>query len=171
MATALDDQRKLADLYDEDFHAWAGHQAEALRRLQATHPSLPLDFEHLIEEVEDLAKSDLRAARSQLVRMLSHLLKLEYSCVDRPRRQWLISVDDARRELRDIMTATLRNSIEPHLAELYDDARLATRRGLLDHDEVDAAAVLPAVLPYTFDQLLTRRWYPTNRHGLLDDPL
>ena len=171
MATALDDQKKLADLYDEDCHAWAGHQAEALRRLQATHPSLPLDFEHLIEEVEDLAESDLREARSQLVRMLSHLLKLEYSAVDRPRRQWLIGVDDARRELRDTMTATLRNAIEPHLAELYDDARLAARRGLLDHDEVDAAAVLPAVLPYPFDQLLTRRWYPTNRHGLVDEML
>jgi hypothetical protein len=41
----------------------------------------------------------------------------------------------------------------------------------MDHDETGAAAALPEDCPYPLDQLLTRRWYPANRHGLVDDPL
>lgn len=171
MATRLEDKIDPAALYDQDFYAWAKHQAETLRHFQTTRPNLPLDFEHLIDEVEELGDSRLRAARSQVVRLLQHLLKLEHSPADRPRRLWLNSVDDARRELGDAMTATIRNVIEPQLSDLYDDARIAAGRDLLDHDEPDAAAALPPTCPYTLDQLLTRRWYPTNRHGHIDEPL
>jgi hypothetical protein len=171
MATKLQDKVGPASLHDQDFYDWAKNQAAALRKLQAQRPSLPLDFEHLIEEVEDLGENRLRAARSQLVRLVQHLLKLEYSPADRPRRQWLNSVDDARRALRDAMTGTIQNAIEPGLAELYEDARLAAGRDLMDHDETGAAAALPEDCPYPLDQLLTRRWYPANRHGLVDDPV
>jgi len=170
MATALDDQKKLAELYDEDFHAWAGHQADVLRRLQATHPRLPLDFEHLIEEVADSAKRDVRAAKSQLRRLIVHLLKLEHSPADHPRRQWLNSVDDARQELDDILSPSIVAIVSPLLPQLYIWARRAARRDLLDADGVEAAEALPFACPYTLDQLSAKAWYPTNRHGLIDDP-
>jgi hypothetical protein len=170
MATKLEEKIDPALLYEADFYAWAVDQAGALRQLQAMRPSLPLDFEHLIEEVEDLGDSRLRAARSQLVRLLQHLLKLEHSPADRPRRQRLNSVDDARRELRDAMTATIRKAVEPQMAELYDDARIAAGRELRDHAEAAAAAALPQTCPYTLDQLLAKRWYPASRHGHVDEP-
>jgi hypothetical protein len=58
MATKLQDKVGPASLHDQDFYDWAKNQAAALRKLQAQRPNLPLDFEHLIEEVEDLAKTD-----------------------------------------------------------------------------------------------------------------
>ena len=171
MATKLEDKIGPAALYDADFYAWAQQQAATLRRLQASHPSLPLDFEHLIEEVEDLAKSDLRAARSQIRRLVEHLLKLEYSPADRPRQQWLKSVDNARNEVADVLTTSLVNAVEPDLDELYNDGRDAAKRELAGFDEAEAAKALPDRCPYTLEQLLTKRWYPTNRHGHVDEPL
>jgi hypothetical protein len=44
-----------ADLYEADAVAWAEMQAEALRRAAAAGSNLPLDFEHLAQEVEELA--------------------------------------------------------------------------------------------------------------------
>jgi hypothetical protein len=171
MATKLEDKIDPAELYETDLYAWSKHQAETLRRFQTTRPNLPLDFAHLIEEVEDLGDNRLRAARSLLVRLVQHLLKLEHSPANRPRRLWLNSVDDARRELLDAMMATIRNVVESQLPELYDDARVAAGRELIDHDDAAAATALPKSCPYTLDQLLTKHWYPTNRHGLIDEPL
>jgi len=171
MATKLEDKVDPAALYDVDFYAWAEHQAATLRRLQATRQNLPLDFEHLIEEVENLARSELRAARSQLRRLLRHLLKLEHSPAESPRRQWLNSIDDARAELDDTLSATIRSKLEGDLAACYAKARKTACRDLLDNGEPDAAAAIPASSRYTLDQLLDKSWYPTNRHGLIDPEL
>ena len=43
------------DRYETDPVAWAEHQAAALRRAAAAGSNLPIDFEHLAEEVEELA--------------------------------------------------------------------------------------------------------------------
>lgn len=168
MARTLEETIDPATLYERDFYAWARHQAEALRRLQVARPNLPLDFEHLIEEVEDLAKSDLRAARSQLRRLAEHLLKLEYSPAAEPRHQWRRSVRDARNELGDMLTQTLTRALAPSLSELYADARANALDDLREHGET---AALPPECPYTFDQLIDKAWYPTNRHGLVDEVL
>jgi len=172
MATELREQVDPAELYyDADFYAWAQQQAETLRRLQVSHPTLPLDFAHLIEEVEDLARSDWRAARSQLHRLLEHLLKLEYSPARQPRHQWRRRVRDARNELGDILTPTLKRALEASLPELYADARANAAADLGQHGELEAAAWLPPIRAYSLDQILDKHWYPTNRHGLVDEPL
>ena len=171
MATKLEDKIDPAALYDADFYAWAQQQAETLRRLEATHPTLPLDFAHLIEEVEDLARSDLRLVKSQLRRIIRHLLKLQHSPAPAPRRQWLNTIDQARAEVGDTLTATLRSKLGPEVEALYAIARKTAARDLLDHDEPKAAAFLPETCPYTLDQLLDETWRPTNRHGLVDPEL
>jgi len=47
--------RPTEHLYEQDFFAWTQLQARELRRFGRTRPNLPLDFEHLAEEVADLA--------------------------------------------------------------------------------------------------------------------
>ena len=171
MATKLEDKIDPALLYETDFYAWAVNQAATLRQLQATRPGLPLDFEHLIEEVEDLARRDVRAAKSQLRRLMLHVLKLEHSPAERPRRQWLNSVDDARQELDDILSPSVVAIVLPLLAELYAEARTIARRDLLDVYGDEAANALPQTCPYTLDQLMEKTWYPANRHGLVDETI
>src|SRR6266849_340112 len=61
-------------LYRRDYYEWALEQARALqeRRFEA------LDFDHLSQEVEDLAKSERRELRSRLKQVLVHLLKCQF---------------------------------------------------------------------------------------------
>lgn len=149
-----------AKLYDEDFYAWTQVQARALADFAATRPNTPIDFPHLIEEVEDLGRSARNAVRNQLRCLLEHLLKLAYSKATEPRRGWLATVDQSRLELRDQLTPTLLHEIEAELPRLYRDARLLTIRRLTEFGEDEAAARLPDAWPFPLDQFLDPDWYP-----------
>jgi Domain of unknown function DUF29 len=160
-----------ADLHDRDFYAWTREQAAALRELAAQRWNGPLDLERLAEEIEDVGSERRDGVESQLVRLIEHLLKLEHSPSDRPRRQWLITVRSARMEADKRLTRAIRNEIEPRLPALYDDVRYMAAQALADYGEDEAASALPAACPYTLDQLLDRGWLPANRHGLTDKPV
>jgi hypothetical protein len=64
--------------YDEDVYAWAFEQAALLRDLAKSRRDLPnaLDVEHICEEIEGVALSDLREAQSSMRLVLTHLLKI-----------------------------------------------------------------------------------------------
>jgi hypothetical protein len=94
-------------LYDKDFYAWTRAQAAALRRLADQRWNGPLDLPHLADEIEDLGSEQQWAVERQLERIIEHLLELEYSPSPDPRRQWMISVIDARGEIERRMSATI----------------------------------------------------------------
>jgi len=147
--------RDPALLYEEDFYAWTREQAAALRRLAAEHWNGPLDLEHLAEEVEDLGKEQRNAVRSQLRRIIEHRLKLAYSPAAAPRPGWLDSIDDARAEIEDRMTATIRREVEAALPRLYAQVLPKVARTLESFGEREAAARLPERCPWTLDELLS----------------
>lgn len=151
---------RLQRLYEEDFFAWTKDQVMALRRLSELRPNDELDLEHLIEEVEDLGASRRKAVRSQIRRILEHLLKLKYSTATDPRVGWRESIIDARAELRDDLTPTLRRDAQAALDELYDQARRDAAQRLRLDGEDEAAASLPSACPYTLDQILDEDWPP-----------
>ena len=66
-------------LYQTDYYAWTRQQAAELRALAARRVDSKLDLENLAEEVESLGRSDLNTVRSQVRRIIEHLLKLEHS--------------------------------------------------------------------------------------------
>ncbi|MFL5166125.1 MAG: DUF29 family protein, partial [Microvirga sp.] len=65
-------------LYDEDAHAWAQQQADALRRLARTGRDLPneLDLENVAEEIEDVGIAQRSSAESFIRQIFVHLIKL-----------------------------------------------------------------------------------------------
>lgn len=156
------------ELYRTDFYAWTKDQAAALRRLAELRPNAEIDFANLIEEVESLGASDYRTVASQLRRLCAHALKLEFSPSADPRLGWLRTIDDAREQIADTISAAIRNDIEREWPTLYARARKMAARELRRYGEPEAAAALPETCPYTLDQLLDEDWYPTNRHGLVD---
>jgi Domain of unknown function DUF29 len=156
-------------LYEEDFYVWTQRQAAALRRLADTRPNVDLDFPHLIEEVEDLGTSQRDTVRSQLRRIIEHCLKLELSRAIDPRGGWYGSIIDARTEIDDKLSPSLRRDLDEQLPRLWSQARSKADNGLRRFGEPDAADLLPADCPYALDDLLTDGWYPANRRGLPDD--
>ena len=144
--------------YDDDFYAWTQHQAAVLRSLQVSDNRF--DREHVAEEIEDLGKSERDAVRSQIRRIIEHLLKLAYSPAEPPRPDWMDTIDDARLILPDKMTPTLRHDAAANLNQLYDQARRQAARSLRRHGEPGAADALPQACPYSLDDICREDWYP-----------
>jgi hypothetical protein len=69
--------------YDDDFYAWTQYQAEVLRTMRRADNRL--DRERVAEQIEDLGKSERNAVRSQVRRIIEHLLKLSCSPSEEPR--------------------------------------------------------------------------------------
>jgi len=86
-------------LYETDFYAWTQAQARELRRFARTRPNLPLDLEHLAEEVQDLGKSERDAVFSLAQRILEHLLLIEHSPAADQRLHWMDEVDEFRAQI------------------------------------------------------------------------
>ena len=61
----------MSEKYLADFNSWIDQTAQLLRESRWHE----IDVLHLIEEVEDLGKSERRGIASQLTRLLLHLLK------------------------------------------------------------------------------------------------
>ena len=144
--------------YDDDFYAWTQHQAEVLRSLPVTDDRF--DREHVAEEIEDFGKSERDTVRSQVDRIIEHLLKLAYSPAEPPRFYWIETVVDARQTLSDKISPTLRRDAEAVLDKLYSDARKRAAAGLYRYGEPAAADALPQACPYSLEEVARDDWYP-----------
>lgn len=137
-------------LYDTDFVEWAAATAELLRERRFDD----VDWEHLIEEIVSLGQSDEHAVRSQLRRMLMHLVKMRIQ-PERTGTSWRKSIAGARAEIEDLMerSPSLRRHLEGSLEKVYgraikqalDETNLKSKAKELD---------IPAKCPYTLDELL-----------------
>src|SRR5690349_3718452 len=144
--------------YEEDFYAWTQYQAEVLRSMPVSDNRF--DREHVAEEIEDLGKSERDAVRSQIRRIIEHLLKLAHSPAAPPRFEWMQSISNARSELEDKLSATLRRDIEAALGKLYTDARRNAALALRAFGEEAAARALPATCPFSVAEISQQDWYP-----------
>ncbi len=159
MSTSLD------DLYRNDYYAWSRQQAAELRRLLVERVNTPLDLDNLAEEVESLGRADLRRVKRQLRRIMEHLLKLQYAPVSDPRDGWRETILEARQDIDDYLTPSMRPEIEADLERDYAKARAKTVLALQQHGEGEAAAELPIASPYALADLLDPDWWPPVASG------
>src|SRR5215212_8857827 len=138
--------------YEDDFFAWTQYQAEVLRTLPTSDNCC--DREHLAEEIEDLGKSERDAVRSQVQRILIHFLKLAYSPARDPRFDWIDTIIDARGELADKLSPTLRRDVEAELTRIYRIAQKRAAVQLQRHGERAAAESLPIECPYRLEEIV-----------------
>jgi len=104
--------------------------------------------------------------RSQIRRIIEHLLKLAYSPAQQPRFDWMASIAEARAALGDKISATLRQDAEAMLAKLYRDGRRQAELSLRAYGEDQAANALPQSCPYSPDDIFREDWYPDWLGGL-----
>ena len=87
-----------ATLYETDFYAWTQTQAAALHQANFDQ----LDITNLIEEIEDMGKSQQRQLESRLIVLLVHLLKWQFQPNQRSPR-WEATIRIQRLELADLL--------------------------------------------------------------------
>ena len=145
-------------LYEQDFYAWTQQQAELLRRLPPFGNDL--DLEHIAEEIEDLGRSDLRAARSLCQHIIERLLKLEYSGLEDPADHWRDEIVEWRLQLEKILTRSIVAKLD--LPGCYRTALRLVRR--LERDVPGLMSRVPAECPYAFEQIVCpsgEDWFPS----------
>jgi hypothetical protein len=149
-------------LHDEDLLAWSQEQAEALRTAATAGSNLDLDWKNLAEEIEDLGAAQKSGLHSQVRRIIEHLLKLEYSPAQDPRRGWMQSIDDARIEIEYLfqMSPSLRKEVDTTIATETKRAIRLVVRDLEGYGEIDrAAATHLRARAFTEEQILGD-WFP-----------
>ena len=118
-----------------------------------------LDLEQLAEEVEELGSEQRFALRSIVARIIEYLLKIEYSPVQ-ARHGWRRSVRNARDEVEQRMTPTVRRDVEKQLSKLFEKARRNVADSLEAYREHDALDALPTLNPYSLDEILDPDFWP-----------
>ena len=90
--------------------------------------------------------------------MIEHLLLLEHSPAQEPRRGWINEIVTLRRDIERRLTPVLRRDLSRHLQRRYEEARSDLVRKLTLYGEGDIAGRLPATCPYKLDQVLGDFW-------------
>ena len=136
-------------LYEHDALTWSEHQAGLLRRMAAGERlNEAVDWTNIIEEIETVGRSELRAVESLLTQAMLHDLKAEAWPLSRDEPHWRAEARLFRRQAADTFTESMRQRI--NLPRLYQNA-LA---GLPDTMDGLAPLPVPPELPMTLDEML-----------------
>lgn len=136
--------------YERDVLIWAEQQADLLRRLAAGERlNAAVDWPRVIEEVQDVGLSELRACQSLLQQAIMHLLELHAWPASQAAAHWSeeagVFLDDAGRRFTPSMRARIA------LDDLYAKA---LRRVLATAADTGIAGALPETCPFALDDLL-----------------
>jgi Domain of unknown function DUF29 len=140
------------DLYDRDILAWSAQQAELLRRAALGERVNGVDWDHVIEEIEDVGISELNAVRSYLRQMLVHLLKLQGWPNSPSAAQWRVEIAAFQADAAQRFAPSMRQKID--LDKLYQ--RAVEQLEGVDYDGLQPLG-WPAQCPCTLEQLLGER--------------
>ena len=138
-------------LYERDALAWSDQQAALLRRIAAGERlNEAVDWANVIEEVQDVGLSGLRAVRSLLRQAMTHLLKLHAWLDSSSAAHWRAEVGAFLVDAEDAFTPSMRQRIS--MDELYARALYLVRS---TSDDSGPSRPLPTVCPYALDELVT----------------
>ncbi|MHB8211389.1 MAG: DUF29 domain-containing protein [Acidithiobacillus sp.] len=152
MATALQLEQPITNLYGTDFLAWTESQAEALRARQVD----ALDWANLLEEVESMGVNQRHELRSRLNVLLVHLIKWQWQ-PERRGTSWLTTIGNQRFEISGLLKdlPSLRRFIPEMLVDAWARAR----------DEAEEktgikADTFPEGSPWDVDGKILSGWLP-----------
>jgi len=129
-----------ANLYETDFYGWINQQVDALKagNLEA------LDVGNLIEEVEDMGRSEKRELDSWLEVLLMHLLKWQYQ----PHFSTRISYHLADNP-----------SLKSRIPETYERIYALAVMDAVKETGLDKTA-FPGQCPWTFEEVMDADFWP-----------
>jgi hypothetical protein len=137
------------DLCDLNVLAWSQQQAELLRRMARGERVNDLDWEHVVEEIEDVGLSELHAVESYLDLILADLLKAHAWPDSQALSHWLVEVRTFQRNARRRFAPSMRQRIDGE--SIYRSA--AEDTAVLNGGT--APVRWPDACPFSLDELLS----------------
>jgi len=143
------------NLYDTDYNLWV---LETVKKLE-NRDFNSVDWESLIEEVLDLSKRDKRKLESLLIKLIEHLLILEYWQSEKERnkghweREILNFQQQIIRELED--SPSLKNHLKNKFLDCYQKGcKLASKHSQLPLNTFPEKPIA------SLEQILDENWLP-----------
>ncbi|MGK7898765.1 MAG: DUF29 domain-containing protein [Xenococcus sp. (in: cyanobacteria)] len=120
--------KQLKQLHNEDLNLWLEEIAIAIKNRDFNN----MDWDGLLEEIEDMTASQKRALRSYTKRLLEHILKLKYWTKEKKYNQkgWRKEVVNFRNEVKEILedSPSLRNYLQENYAAWHRKSVNAMRQ-------------------------------------------
>ena len=149
MTLAVESHRAL---YETDYLQWLEVAAERLR----DRDYAAVDWENLIEEIEDMRRREQRSLKRNLIVLLLHLLKWQYQ-PDCRSGSWESSIIEHRFRIQEALQDS--PSLKPYLEEIFDSCypyaakRARAETGL-------PKEVFPEICPYEMEEVLAEDFLP-----------
>ncbi|MBW4577047.1 MAG: DUF29 domain-containing protein [Aphanothece sp. CMT-3BRIN-NPC111] len=142
-------------LYDQDYYLWLKTTINQLRAGQFSS----VDLDNLIEELESMSRREKRAVKSLLIRLLEHLLKLQFWNIERERNEghWKGEIRTFRREIKDELKDS--PSLKPYILEIFDECYEKARAEASDRSQLPIDT-FPVMLIGSLEQILDENWFP-----------
>jgi hypothetical protein len=108
---------QLKQLYHQDLNLWRQAIVTAIQNRKIEN----MDWDNLIEEINDMGASEKRALRSYTKRLIEHILKLQYwqGELEYNQRGWKKEVVNFREEIKSILKES--PSLNSYLQQNYLD--------------------------------------------------
>lgn len=152
MTARLSSTTDTNNLYDRDYYLWLSHTAKLISEGKFDE----VDTANLIEEIEDMGRSEKRAVESNLTVLLAHLLKYKYQPQKRS-NSWRATIIEHRRRIKKAFrdSPSLKQYFSDIFEEAYQDAiRAAAAETGLPLD------TFPTLSPFTPEQALNPDYLP-----------
>jgi hypothetical protein len=140
------------DLHATDYVQWIESTVAKLQRQDYAN----VDWQKLIEEIEDMGRSERKSLKSNFIVVVLHLLKWQYQPEMRG-GSWAGSIVEHRRRLRDAIADS--PSLKPHLQEAYQDWYGDVVRQAIAETQLDPET-FSATCPYTLSEILDFDFLP-----------
>ena len=136
--------------YEQDYYLWTQAMAKALKERDYSS----LDWDNLIEEIEDMGRSQKRALESLLMRLTEHLLKLKYWELEKERNKghWESEVVNFRVLLKKRLKES--PSLKAQLEDIYQEILPSSKKSL------SRLFDLPKQIDLNLEQVLDEDWFP-----------
>lgn len=138
----------MTTLYEQDFCEWSLAQASHLRNGEITE----LDIENLIEEIEDLGRSNKSSLRNYLIRLMIHLLKMKYASHQKGTSlSWDSSILCSREEIEFLLKTN--PSLKNVMKNLYNDCYQTARKRVSLETSIKVED-FPKECPWSIEEIL-----------------
>ena len=141
-------------LYEKDYNLWLEKIAIDIKNKNLREE----DWDNLLEEIEDMGRSEKRAIKSNLIVLLLHLLKYKYQQEKRS-NSWGSSIVEHRRRLLDDFDAS--PSLKRYMTEVFEDCYSSARKQAM-YETGLPIATFPDKCPFEIAEILNPDFMPEN---------
>ncbi len=152
-------KEELKQLYDKDYPLWVDINLQLLKDKAYEL----VDWDNLLEEIEDMGRSDLKACISYLAVILEHLYKLDnfkdMAGGETAGNKWIKSIRNSKLEIEVLFKRypSLKSKLPSEIDYAWSLARKNLYIWLDENNKNPEDFNIPEECPYTYEEALNRQ--------------